>query len=51
MEASGHLYGGSSCPTNYTIDHTYTPPGFIAVLTEPANSSEVGWVTVHVTDK
>jgi hypothetical protein len=43
---------GSSCPPNYTIDHTYTRPGsFIAVLTESATSSRVGSVTVCVTER
>jgi hypothetical protein len=43
---------GPSCPSNYTIDHTYTRSGsFIAVLTESANGSQVGSVTVRVTER
>ena len=43
---------GSSCPPNYTIDHTYTRTGsFIAVLTKSATSSRVGSVTVRVTER
>ena len=43
---------GSSCPPNYTIDHTYTLPGsFIAVLTKSADGSQVGSVTVRVTER
>jgi len=43
---------GPSCPPNYTIDHTYTLPGsFIAVLTESASGSEVGSVTLRVTER
>src|SRR5262245_19802921 len=43
---------GPSCPPNYTIDHTYTLPGsFIAVLTKSADGSQVGSVTVRVTER
>jgi hypothetical protein len=41
-----------ACRPNYTIDHTYTLPGsFIAVLTESANGSQVGSVTVRVSER
>jgi hypothetical protein len=43
---------GPSCPPDFTFDHTYTVPGsFIAVLTESANDSQVGSVTVRITER
>src|SRR5262245_22106081 len=43
---------GPSCLPNYTIDHTYTLPGsFIAALSKSADGSQVGSVTVRVTER
>jgi hypothetical protein len=43
---------GPSCLPDYTIDHTYTLPGsFIAALSKSADGSQVGSVTVRVTER
>ena len=43
---------GPSCLPDFTIDHTYTLPGsFIAALSKSADGSQVGSVTVRVTER